>query len=501
MKKWHTGFVLLKEHWPIVAIVVLATWLRTWQLTENSIFFGDAAHDLWSAKQAVEHRELPLLGIASSVPRFKQGPLTVWIEMVVYAGFGPQLLPFSLVFAAISLAAVVGVYELCVTQLNKQTAYAASLWLAVSPLAVAHGRVPYHITPLPLVMVIFLYLAVRAWQRRGKWRWWWLSLSWAIVFQFELATAPLLLVMLYIWWRREWQTHRVAARRQLPQTLVQLMAGVVVGLWPQLWYDLTHRLAQLGGFAAWVLYRTAGSVGVGSTAHSFSWHKITTFLTNTGTYSLRMVSVDELWLGVLWLMFGIWSGWHAWQLAQRQKLPELMEIVLVASASLWLAFLMHGSPSEAHFPPFLTLLAIWLGWGVTQVPRRFRFMSWLGLLGWSAYTVIMITRAQFFVSLPQQSFSYGAGNGEIKAGIQMLLDAGYSRVVLRTTGPGSMYPSHFQNWTWLAQNTDLRISAERNAAFPEPVVFVEPLDSQLSTYPNATRLILDTVQLVIIPDL
>src|SRR5688572_25820277 len=113
---------LIRQNWMMIGVMVIATLLRTWQLDTKAILFGDAAHDLLKAAHSVQTGEVPLLGIASSVPRFKQGPLTVWLEMCIYLLAGHKLLVYSLVFALISLVAVMGIYEYAAIHLSKKVA-------------------------------------------------------------------------------------------------------------------------------------------------------------------------------------------------------------------------------------------------------------------------------------------------------------------------------------------------------------------------------------------
>src|SRR5690606_6371424 len=140
---------LIKEYWLLVVIVVAASWLRTWQLETQGILFGDAGKDLLTAYQAVTDGKWPLLGIESSVPRFRQGPLTLWLEMLLIKISVITTLLISLVFAGLGIAAVIMLYEWAALYLTPKVGVIATALLAFSPLAVAHSRVPYHTTPIP----------------------------------------------------------------------------------------------------------------------------------------------------------------------------------------------------------------------------------------------------------------------------------------------------------------------------------------------------------------
>ena len=195
-KIWQS-FLKYKE---IILIVILATLLRTWDLRTDMIFFGDAAHDLNVAVTSVQSFQLPLLGIASSVPRFHQGPLTIWMEMIVYFIFGHQLLAFGFFFALLSVLAVIFLFELLTVFADKKTAVISAFLLSIFPLAVANGRTPYHTTPIPLFLVFYFFGLMQLWRSR-KYGIFWAVLSFCLLFQFELATLPLSLLIFYTLWR------------------------------------------------------------------------------------------------------------------------------------------------------------------------------------------------------------------------------------------------------------------------------------------------------------
>ncbi|HCC84719.1 MAG TPA: hypothetical protein DEP87_03485, partial [Candidatus Pacebacteria bacterium] len=100
---------ILRQHGLAILLISLGTWLRFYQLPAKGILFGDSGHDLLLAAESVEQRQLPLLGIASSVPRFHQGPLTIWLNMVIYSLVGYRPGPYYWVFALLGCMAMIGV--------------------------------------------------------------------------------------------------------------------------------------------------------------------------------------------------------------------------------------------------------------------------------------------------------------------------------------------------------------------------------------------------------
>ncbi len=453
----------------LVLVVMLATWLRVWQLDSKAIFFGDAARDILAADQALETQTLPLLGIPSSVPRFRQGPLSVWLSMAVLAVAGPQHYAVASVFALLSILAVIVLYELTTLALNAKTGLIAALLLAISPLAIAHGRMAYHITPIPLFTVLWL-ASVWWWWRGGKHGLWWVTLSWAVLFQFELAMAPLLLLVPYVWWRR----------RQLSSAKELLAAGAasMIGLAPQILFDLTHGFQHLGGFALWVGYRLA-KVGIAAESHL----QVVSHggLPNFFQYFSRMVTVNQpLWIGLAGLgLLGV--SWQWIRLWRQRRLPPLIELVGVATLVLTTGYLVHGSPSEAYFPPYLVFLPVLFAWWLQNHWPFSAQLKWVILGGLVVFNTAGMMSEHFFVS-NLSSFSYGPSVAEQRQILRWVKQQGITTVHLRTTDPGGMYPTYFNNFEWLAKEEGMRVLDQAQATY-----FIEPKTSPLQQYPDVVK--------------
>jgi 4-amino-4-deoxy-L-arabinose transferase-like glycosyltransferase len=463
-------FGVIRHHWLGLLIIGLAVWLRVWQLPDLGILFGDAGHDLLVASESLNAKKLPLLGIASSMPQFKQGPLSIWLSMSVIGVFGHQPWAIFMIYALLGVSAVVGLYWLISREVDRKTATIASAWLAVSPLAVAHSRMPYHITPLPLLIVIWLWATTQWW--RNKLNIFWVTLSWASVFQCELATAPLLAVIVYSWWRTKKKINK--------HQLAVAGAGLGVGLLPQIIYDLTHRGEQLVTFGAWVGYRVLSFV-VPTTDHGFAqvdrWSQLASAFQRYGT---RMVSVDNGWLAIgVWfisLIVVIYAVYQVWR--QSHHLPILIEVTSVATVILLLGFMVHGAPSEAYFPPLFILIPILLGWAASQLSRPLLLLIGVAITVWTLLNVQAIIKAHWFVST-DSSFSYGPSVAEQQKMLEFLEKQNPPSIGLRTTQPGGEFANYFDNLKWLAQDKNIEFKSEAST-----LVFIESKDSPLKTYPG-----------------
>lgn len=465
-------FRFLRKNWLIFLIIMSAAFLRSWQLNMQGILFSDAGRDLLVAQSAVETKQLPLVGIPSSIPRFHQGPLTIWIEMLVYYLFGHQTLAQSFIFAFIGILAVIFTYEYAVLYFNKRSALIAATTLAFSPLAIAHSRVPYHTTPIPLVILIFLFALQNLWKQK-KHSLFWAVLAWILVMQFELNLFPLGLLIFYIFYRQK--------IKPTIQHLSQLSAAIMLGLLPQILYDFTHSFAQsqIGGFILWTAYRIVSVTGlIGN--HQLSSFKLINLLQTYQTYLGRFISTNQkvgalILLGLLFII-----GFDLLQ--KRKKLTPGIEIILVALLILTLSYCIHGSPSEAYFPPYFSLLALLVGWGIDQIfSKKLTFPVSVMLILWAGINVHSIWKYHFFVS-NQETFSYHASLSEQREILNFINQRSQGHFKLDTTQDAGKFSSYFDNFYWLAREMNIPAQSSHNRIF-----YIEDKDSSLAQYPDIIK--------------
>lgn len=464
---------LLKRNWLIVSIVILGAFLRTWKLNTLGILFSDAGRDLLAAQSAVLSGEIPLLGIPSSVPRFHQGPLTIWLHMVIYLVAGNRTLAYSLVFALLSILALIFTYEFAVVHINKPTALVAATILAVSPLAVAHARVPYHITPIPLVVLVFLFALMRLWQKH-KMALFWALLSWTLLMQFELALFGLFLLIAYVLWKRKYTINR--------QHIAEVCAAGMLGFVPQIVYDLRHPFSQsqLFAFFAWVGYRLISLTGL-TGKHQFSAGAFSNALGAFATYGQRIFSTD-LWIVTLVVLVSlvvtvviIVKQWR------QRKLPTAVELISLTVLVLTISYLAHGGPSEAYFPPYTVLLSLLLGYGLTEMFKR-NYRGLATILGcYVLLTVISIFRYNFFVS-NHLAFNYGPSLAEQRGIITTIDRLSNHHFYLRSTDEGRKFPSYLDNYFWLNREQHYLMDP-RGTQF-----FINLKDSALRGYPGMSTI-------------
>lgn len=465
---------LISQHWAILIVLVLATVLRVWQLDSQAIFFGDAGHDVLSAITALEEKKLPLLGIPSSVPRFRQGPVTVWIEMLVLTLSGGSLFALSLSFAMLSILAIILLYELSILCHQKQVGIIAGLLIAASPLAVSHARMMYHITPIPLMMVLFLWANVRLAQKKNR-ALFWAVLSWAGIFQFELATAPLFGVILWSIWK-----HQLYRKKS---SFFQIALGLAIGLFPQIIYDITHTFSHLGGFAIWVVYRLGSALTGGS--HQIDLTSIQVVAQTFVKYIGLIFSAEIRFFSLLGIIAAILACYTLIKKWRTTTIPPLLQITLLSTALLTIGFFIHGGPSEAYFPPFLILVPLLVASGISLLPQPYLKLTLLVVLILTLHNSFSIFAHNFFVTTTK-AYQYGYSLAEQRNIVAYIHEQSQGEFQFKTTA--QTFPSYFDNLRVVAWEQGTEENSETGMPF-----YIESKHSSLDTYPGLYKASFTTV--------
>jgi hypothetical protein len=459
-----------------LALIILATWLRVTHLTTHQVFFFDAAHDVLVAQENV-----PLLGIESSIPRFRQGPVTIWWQMLWLGISGNSLFVLGLSFALLQVVAIIWWRELILTQSGRKTADLTTLLIATSPFAIAQARMPYHTSPIPFALTAYLASLLKLKNTTPN-DLFWQNLAWAFLFQFELTNAPLFLLIPFVWWQR-------LDRKRFPNLseVSFATAGLTVGLLPQILYDLQHNFAQIGVFIGWVGYRIAAFLWP-SSSHSFGLQRLIDTASVSERYVTRIFSFEWSWFTVLPLLVIFLGLWQWWKARHTKSATSLTSLSFFSVGLLSLAYIVHGSPSEAYFPPFMFLLPFLVSQVVMQLkPKVLQVLGILLFAGVAYSNVVLVAANNWFVS-SFHDFSYGPSIAEQRQVIAYI-SSQTPTAHFNTTDPSGKFANYFDAYRFWANKVSLSVSTDGT------IFFIESKDSPLNSYPNMKKIPFTTIDL------
>ncbi|HSW89697.1 MAG TPA: glycosyltransferase family 39 protein [Patescibacteria group bacterium] len=367
------------RHWVFFLILIVAVSIRFYHLNSDMIFIGDQGRDLLEARRMLTDHYIPLLGIPSSLPRFRQGPLYIWISAItLWIGNG-SIFAVSVMSTLFGISAIIAVY-LLLLPIKKRAAQIASLLLALSPMAILHSRMPFVVNPIPLLIVLYLWQLQRFFENK-KWGAFGSGLLFALLFNSELATFPLVLLVAFVWWSKG---HKIVDCRSW-------IIGIVLGLLPEIIYDFTHKFSQLGLFIIWVGYRIVSA---------FIPHirEATVAETSTSilTYYLKIFSergtLEDMSFWIFITVFSLTLCILLWK-----RMNEVIRLSFVAFCLLFASFFIHSSPSEAYFPPLITLAPIIIGFALANTVRAIRWATLLVAIVLLGLSLQVILSNHFFL--------------------------------------------------------------------------------------------------------
>ncbi|HZZ98436.1 MAG TPA: glycosyltransferase [Candidatus Saccharimonadia bacterium] len=442
-------WLTLSEQWRLIFIIVLSLFLRLFAL-DHSGFIGDLGRDYLQAIGILQGKIIPLLGIPSSIPRFSQGPLNVWFDALSFllGGVSPYAPPL---FAALLTTIGVGVlYALLERRVSKNLAFVAAILLASAPSAILQSRMPFYLFAEPLFVIIYLWRLL-ALNRRNNRTIFWAVLSFWLLFQWELATLPLLFLL------------PIAVVRKKISILRAAVIGAIatlIGLLPQIVFDLTHRCAQLCGLFVWSGYRVIATSGFDG-RHAISPSTLRSFFTSAAALLQQTVGLHELQL----LLVLALSTYGIVVFLKSRRRDDLTFYSIVGSALLFLGIFLHGSPSEAYFPPLLVFMPILNVCAVTSMPRKLRYIVIGILLLSSGINSVEMIRNKFYL----ESFQT-----KIEAARWIEKEAGGQTITMKSFDSAAHFETYLDGMQFLLQEDGVKIASNGKLFYvsfePNPVL-------------------------------
>jgi len=209
----------------LVAILLLAAALRLGApgITE---FKRDEANLSQLALDLAQGRDLPLLGIASSVG-VPNPPINVYLMAIPYT-LGSSPIPATLFVGALNVIAVALTWRLARRYYGPVVAVLAALLYAVGPWAVIYSRKIWAQDLLPPFVVAVVFTGLLAFGERRTWAHWlhWPLLALAVQIHYgAFVLVPLSVIMLALWARRLPWRHTAIGLLLAALTLVPALVG------------------------------------------------------------------------------------------------------------------------------------------------------------------------------------------------------------------------------------------------------------------------------------
>ena len=244
----------------ILAILLLAIFLRFNQIQSLIPFFADQGWFYNSAKNMLLTGHIPLVGITASHIWLHQGAYWTYLLAICLYLFHFNPVSGAYFTAGLDVLTVGLLYYAGKKLFSKKAGMIAASLYATSPLVIVSSRTAYHTSPIPFFTVLLL-LALTYWIRGNRKIIPIIIGLLGILYNFEIATISLSFVffalLLYGYWKKRPWRHIFSWQNSIFSAI-----AYVITMLPMLLYDISHQFPQTVKIILWIGYKIVSGVGL-----------------------------------------------------------------------------------------------------------------------------------------------------------------------------------------------------------------------------------------------
>lgn len=430
-----------KYEFMLGAILSLSLFLGLYRIEELMTFIGDQGWFYLSARDMLINGQIPLVGIASSHPWLHQGAF--WTYLLAFFLWVFNFSPVSGAYLAISLGllSVLGIYILGSMLFSKRVGLIAALLYATSPLAVYCMRLPYHTNPIPFFIIILTMILYKIINGNVKYLPSALLLL-AILYNFEIATATLWGVLIYI------LIYRFLINKKFLKQLINFkiillsILSLIVPLLPMILYDVRNGFPQTLKFIAWIFYRMFSLFGYGQ-AQALSMNKIISMIKFLFVNFINLIFASENFISIIILIaFAVWIAC----VFKRKIGNNSWKLLFLLFFIPFFLILLNQVPSYAYMPVFFSTIILLISAFFDNLMKIKK-----ALIPILVFMVIIVVGNVSFMLKNNFAFS----KGMLTLSDRILISKGILDITrnkdynLRGKGPGSEFASFTMNYEYL----------------------------------------------------
>ncbi|KKQ42236.1 MAG: glycosyl transferase family 2 [Microgenomates group bacterium GW2011_GWC1_37_8] len=424
-----TSLRISKYELGLLISLLLAAYLRFWNMEKFLNFGGDIGYYFLQARDFILSGKVPLVSIPTSVPILRQGAIWLWILSPFLKLFNFDPIAGALLAGVFGLLSIIALFFVLSSWFSKRIALIAVLLASTSLYLIIHDRMPFQTTPIFLATIVLAHFFRKA--VKGKSIYYLLTGAMlSVLYQLELAAFILFLIvgMMLVIYRKNISI----------QKILFLIAGVFIGLLPFIIYDYRQGLyLQTLGFIAWLFLRVYESlISTGRSGFNpvlFKDAKL--YISQFIFYKSYFISLSIFMISLIFLLvkaFGKSSNF------------EFRFIFLWIYLSI-AAFLLRGFISAAYLPLIFFPLIISLAVFFDMVIKKFKYIGWVIFTG----IILMNISAVFSYFNEFEKSGVTLYSTRISAAEKLVELSAGREYKLEYFGPGREFQTGDDNWNYL----------------------------------------------------
>ncbi len=313
----------------LLAIIVIAAFLRLYRISEYMTFLGDEGRDAIIVRRLLVHADPILIGPGTSIGNMYLGPVYYYMmaPALLVAGFSP--VGPAVQVALLGVATTVFVYFVGREWFGKWAAIIAASLFAISPVVIIYSRSSWNPNIMPFFALLTIYSVWKIWHKKN---WVWLiilAISFTVVLQSHYLGLLLAPVIGFFWLLTLIETKE--KKKEFVKKSIISMVLFLVLMSPLIIFDARHGWLNFLAMKKFFTERQTTISARPWTAFPKAWPVFTKGVT-------RLVAAENKTVGIglsAILIFG--TGFCLLNRKIRKKIGPPMSLLLV-----WLGFATLG---------------------------------------------------------------------------------------------------------------------------------------------------------------
>jgi 4-amino-4-deoxy-L-arabinose transferase-like glycosyltransferase len=232
-----------KKNWLIIVILVLASFLRLYRISDYMEFLGDQGRDVTIVRSFLQHFDLMFIGPQTSVGNMYLGPFFYYLiaPALLLANFNP--VGPAVFIALLGIATVWLIFYVSSKWFSPKVGYIAAFLYAISPITIKYSNFIWNPNIMPFFALLFVYLFFEA-IKQEKYKYFiYAALAFVMVINSHYLGLSLLPLVGIFWIIKLVQYLKTKSKKIKPFITNTIFAILVfiLSLIPQVLYDIKHQ--------------------------------------------------------------------------------------------------------------------------------------------------------------------------------------------------------------------------------------------------------------------
>ncbi|MDD4026860.1 MAG: glycosyltransferase family 39 protein [Candidatus Shapirobacteria bacterium] len=246
-----------KKYWLLVAILILASFLRLYRISDYMEFLGDQGRDVVIIKDFLKNGNLFFIGPQTSIGNMYLGPYFYYLiaPSLLIANYNP--VGPAVFIALINIATVALIFFVSKKWFNLKIAYIASFLFSISPVVIKFSNFIWNPNIMPFFSLLFVYFFFESFHSKKFHYFLYASLAFVMVMNSHYLGLALLPFVGLFWIYNLIKFIRNKSSQLKPFLKYTLLAFLIfiVSLTPQILFDIKHNGQNIKSLLTFFTYR------------------------------------------------------------------------------------------------------------------------------------------------------------------------------------------------------------------------------------------------------